>query len=101
MSTQKVVAAVQRTKQFNALINAGLQLVSTERQLQNGTLAFTGKIKAGRKTIRPSYKITANGAVLSNEFVARRVDEDLVGSTDGYRQGLVAVAEILSKRVSA
>ena len=100
MTIARTLAAVQRSKQYNALINAGLQLVSTERQLQNGTLAFTGKIKAGRKTIRPSYKITANGAVLSNEFVARRVDEDIVGSTDGYRQGLAAVAEILQKRTT-
>lgn len=99
MSTQKVLAAAQRTKQFNNLIANGLQLVSTERQLANGTLAFTGKIKVGRKTIRPSYKITGSGAVLSNEFVARRVDEDLVGSVDGYRQGLAAVAEILGKRM--
>lgn len=98
MSTQKTLAAVQRTKQYNALISAGLQLVSTDRQLQNGTLAFTGKIKAGRKTIRPSYKITAAGAVLSNEFVARRVEGDGVAA---YRQGLEAVAEILGKRLAA
>lgn len=100
MTISKTIAAVMRTKQYNALIGAGLQLVSTDRQLANGTLAFTGKVKAGRKTIRPSYKITGKGAVLSNEFVARRVDDDLVGSVDGYRQGLTAVQELLNKRVS-
>ena len=89
----KTVNAALRTKQYNALINSGLQLVSTERQLANGTLAFTGKFKVGRKTIRPSYKVTANGAVLSNEFVARRVND--------YREGLAAVAEILEKRTAA
>lgn len=98
MSVLKTIAAVQRTKQFQQLIDLGLQLVSTERQLQNGTLAFTGKIKAGRKTIRPSYKVTATGAVLSNEFVARRVEGSGVSA---YRQGLQAVQEIFTKRISA
>lgn len=101
MTIAKTIAAALRTKQYNALVGAGLQLVSTERQLANGTLAFAGKVRVGRKTVRPSYKITANGAVLSNEFVARRVDEDLVGSINGYRQGLAAAAEILSKRIAA
>jgi hypothetical protein len=101
MSTAKTLATVQRTKQYQALIGAGLQLVSTERQLENGTLAFTGKVKVGRKTIRPSYVVTANGAVISNEFTARRVDEDLAGTTQGYRQGLEAVAEIFQKRAAA
>ena len=93
MSTSKQVAAATRSKQFQNLIDAGLQLVSTERQLANGSLAFTGKFKAGRKTIRPSYVVTASGAVISNEFVARDVDT--------YREGLVAVAELLSKRLGA
>lgn len=101
MSNPKVIAAAKRTKQFNALIDSGLQFVSTDRQIANGTLAFTGKVKAGRKTIRPSYKITSNGAVLSNEFVARRVDGNIAGSIDGYRQGLLAVQELLSKRIAA
>lgn len=98
MTTAKTLAAVQRTKQFKSLIDAGLKLVSTERQLSNGTLAFSGKIKAGRKTLRPTYAVTANGAVISNEFVARRVDAETPVAT--YRQGLEAVAEILSKRVA-
>ena len=98
MTTAKTLAAVQRTKQYKSLIDAGLKLVSTERQLQNGTLSFTGKIKAGRKTIRPLYSVTANGAVISNEFVARRVEADTTMAQ--YRQGLEAVSEILSKRVA-
>ena len=101
MTTAKTIAAAQRTKQYSNLIAAGLSLVSTDRQLANGTLAFAGKIKSGRKTIRPSYKITGNGAVLSNEFVARRIDGDLVGSVGGYRQGLSAVSEILNKRLAS
>ncbi len=98
---KKTINSVLRTKQFNALTGAGLKLVSTERQLANGTLAFAGKFKVGRKAVRPTYAVTAQGAVLSNEFVARRVDQDIAGSIDGYRQGLSAVAEILNKRLSA
>jgi hypothetical protein len=99
MSIAKSVSAAQKTKQFQNLIAAGLTLVSTDRQLANGSLAFTGKIKSGRKTVRPSYVVTANGAVISNEFVARRV----YGSTQvaTYRSGLEAVAEILAKRTAA
>jgi len=93
MSVSKSVASAQKTKQFQNLIAAGLQFVSTDRQLANGSLAFTGKFKAGRKTVRPSYVVTANGAVLSNEFKARQVGN--------YREGLAAVAEILSKRIGA
>ena len=99
MTIAKTLAAVQRTKQYKSLIDGGLKLVSTDRQLANGTLAFSGKLKIGRKTVRPSYAVTANGAVLSNEFVARRVISEK--ATDQYRQGLVAVSEILGKRLAA
>jgi hypothetical protein len=99
MSTAKSVASATKTKQFQNLINAGLKLTSTERQLKNGSLAFTGKFKVGRSTIRPSYVVTANGAVISNEFVARTVYGDTQAQT--YRQGLVAVSEILEKRLAA
>ena len=101
MTIAKTLAAAQRTKQFNSLINAGLKLSSTDRQLQNGTLVFTGRIKKGRKTLHPKFAVTARGAVISNEFTARWVDEDIAGSIDGYRQGLIAVSEIFTKRVSA
>lgn len=99
MSIAKTLASVQRTKQFSSLIESGLKLVSTDRQLSNGTLAFSGKLKAGRKTIRPTYAVTANGAVISNEFVARRVQAVTPLAT--YRQGLSAVSEILGKRLAA
>lgn len=97
---KKTLSAAKRTKQFNDLTAFGLQLVSTDRQLSNGTLAFSGTYKIGRKTIRPSFSITARGAVISNEFVARRIDEDLIGTVSGYRQGLGYIAEILTKRIS-
>ncbi len=99
MSVSKSIASAQKTKQFQNLLAAGLQFTSTDRQLANGTLAFTGKFKAGRKTVRPSYVVTANGAVISNEYVARRVSGPTQVAT--YREGLEAVAEILSKRISA
>jgi hypothetical protein len=99
MTTSKTLSAVQRTKQYQSLLSAGLKLVSTERQLQNGTLAFSGKLKVGRKTVRPTYAVTANGAVISNEFVARRVQAETPVAT--YRKGLEAVSEILSKRLTA
>jgi len=98
MSIAKTLAAVQRTKQFKSLLDSGLKLVSTDRQLSNGTLAFTGKIRVGRRTISPSYAVTANGAVISNEFVARRISAD--SAVTQYRQGLEAISQILSKRVS-
>lgn len=99
MSIAKTMSAVQRSAQFQNLLNSGLTLVSTERQLSNGTLAFTGKIRSGRKTIRPTYSVTANGAVISNEFVARRVEGNTPAQT--YRAGLAAIAELFSKRAAA
>lgn len=99
MSIARTLAAVQRSKQYQQLISAGLKLVSTERQLSNGTLKFAGKIKTGRKTIRPTYAVTASGAVISNKFVARRVDGDT--PTAMYRHGLSAALELLEKRLAA
>ncbi len=98
---QKTLSSVRRTKQFSNLESIGLKLSSSEKQLGNGTLVFTGKFKVGRKTVRPKYAVTAKGAIISNEFVARRLTEDVAGTVVGYRQGLQAVAEILSKRLSA
>lgn len=88
----KTLTAATKTKQFKSLMEAGLKLVSTERQLTNGTIALSGKIGRGRKAVKVNYAVTANGAVLSNEFVARRVDN--------YREGFQAVQELLSKRIS-
>lgn len=72
----------------NLLESAKLKVVSTEKQLSNGTIALSGKIK--RRPV--SYKITANGAVLSNDFVARRVET--------YNAGVKAVAELVAKRLA-
>lgn len=85
MSTS--IKTVLKSKGLQNLVSTyGLKLVSSERQLANGTLALVGKIR--KQPV--SYKITAAGAVLSNEFVARRVDT--------YGQGIKAVAELASKR---
>lgn len=87
------LSSVTRLKAYQKLLEAGLVDVTTERQAANGSIAFSGKFRRGRKTIRPSFVVTANGAVISNEFVARRVPN--------YRMGLEAVAEILEKRLTA
>ena len=77
------------SKTFNELLGARkLKFVSTDRQIDNGTIALVGKIK--KKQV--SFKITANGAVLSNEFVARSV------AAHDYRRGVQAVSELLTKR---
>lgn len=88
----KQISAATKTKQFQALIASGLKLTSTERQLANGSIALSGKIGRGRKAQTVNYVITANGAVLSNEFVARRVEN--------YREGFTAVQELLAKRTA-
>ena len=98
MSIKKTLATIKRSKQFNKLTEMNLQLVSTEKQLENGTLSFTGKIKKGRKTIRPAFSVTASGAVISNKFTARRIDAETLSDT--YKQGLSAVAELLEKRLA-
>ena len=67
-------------------------IVDIPIKLENGTIALSGKIGRGRKATKVNYAITANGAVLSNEFVARRVTN--------YREGLAAVQELVSKRLS-
>jgi hypothetical protein len=78
-----------RSKGFQTLLaDHKLKLVSTERQLENGTIALAGKIR--KQAV--SYKITAAGAVLSNEFVARRVED--------YREGIQAVTELADRRAS-
>lgn len=75
------------------LIAHGLEFVSTDRQLDNGTIVFAGKVND-----RPvQYAITAVGAVLSNRFVARSVRGQY--PLDQYRKGLRAAGELLSKRL--
>ena len=99
MSISKAVSSIKRSKQFNTLTNLGLNLTSTDRQLENGTLAFSGTVRIGRKKITPTYSITANGAVISNEFVARRVEGNSL--TEIYRNGLTAINELIDKRLTA
>ena len=85
----KTVKTALKSKALQELIAARkLKIVSTELQLDNGTIALAGKIK--KQPV--SYKITANGAVLSNEYVARRVA--------GYKEGIQAVAELAAKRAA-
>ena len=89
------IKTVLKSKALQELMTTRkLRLVSTETQLANGTIALVGKIK--RQPV--SYKITATGAVLSNEFVARRVD----GTTPAalYKNGIAAVAELAAKRAA-
>lgn len=88
----KQLTAATRTKQFQSLIGAGLKMVSTERQLENGTIALAGKVGRGRNAAKVSYTISADGNVRSNRFVARRVND--------YKEGLTAVQELLTKRIA-
>jgi hypothetical protein len=99
MTIAKTLASVQRTKQFKNLIASNLVLASTDRQLSNGTLVFTGKIGRGRKAVHTKYAITANGAVISNEFTVRRVVSETAIET--YRQGLAAISELFERRLAA
>lgn len=83
------IKTVLKSKALQDLIAARkLKLVSTDTQLANGTIALAGKIK--KQPV--SFKITAAGAVLSNEFVARRVAS--------YKEGIAAVAELAAKRAA-
>lgn len=83
------------TREAHALLARGLKLISTERQLANGTIVLAGRIK--KQDV--SYKITASGAVLSNEFVARQANGNY--PLDQYRRGLKAAHELFTKRFTA
>jgi hypothetical protein len=99
MTIAKTLSSIRRTKQFKLLSSSGLKLVSTSRQLRNGTLAFEGSYLKRDGVVRPSYAVTANGAVISNEFVARRVRGESLA--DVYKNGLDAISELLSKRLAS
>lgn len=90
--TSKTLSKAIQSQEAQALLSRGLKFVSTDRQLKNGTIALAGKI---RKT-PVSLKITANGAVLSNEYVARTVSSP--SALTQYKQGLRAADELLQKR---
>lgn len=99
--TNKTINTVLKSPQYTKLVSTGLKLVSTQRQLENGTLAFTGKVKAGRRTIRPEITITAGGAVISNKFTARWADAGNYGTASRYKQALVEAHELVQKRLAA
>jgi hypothetical protein len=90
----KTLDKVLQSTELQALLSKGLKVVSTDRQLQNGTIALAGKVR--KQSI--SYKITANGAVLSNEFRARTVTGAY--PLQQYRAGLKAAGELLAKRIA-
>lgn len=89
----KTITKAIQSPEAQSLLAAGLKLVSTERQLANGTIALAGKVR--KQPV--SYKITANGAVLSNEYVARTVTGK--SGVSLYRAGLKAANELLAKRL--
>lgn len=76
------------------LIQAGFWFDSSDRQLDNGTIAFSGIVK--ERPVR--YEITASGALISNKFVARKVRGDY--PLDQYKRGLRAAVELLNKRLA-
>lgn len=88
----KQISNATKTKQFQQLLQAGLKMVSTDRQIDNGTIALVGKVGRGRNAAKVNYTISADGNVRSNRFVARRVTN--------YREGLTAVQELLAKRTA-
>ena len=88
----KAISNALRAREAKALFNAGLEMVSTDRQLQNGTIALGGKLQ----NQQVMYRVTANGVVLNNRTVARLVDGET--ETQMYRNGLKAVGELLARR---
>jgi hypothetical protein len=90
----RIIKALQ-SKDAKKLAAAGFWLASTDRQLDNGTIAFAGTVNG-----RPArYEITATGAVLSNKFVAREVRGDY--PLEQYQRGIRAISQLLTKRLSA
>ncbi len=87
-----ITKVLTQSPEAKALLAAGLKVVSTDRQLANGTIALAGKVR--KQPV--SYKITANGAVLSNDFVARQVSANTEYGL--YKAGLAAAGELLAKR---
>lgn len=89
----RIMNALQ-SKEAQQLLTAGLTFVSTDRQLDNGTIALAGRVN----NQHVKYEITATGAVLSNAFVARQVYGEY--PLDQYRRGLKAAGELLAKRMA-
>jgi hypothetical protein len=94
---KSTISATMRSKAFKNLEEVGLAFVSTDRQLENGTLAFRGKFGRGRKRFTADYAITASGNVFGNKFKVRDVESDSLSQQ--YRNGLNAISEMLDKRL--
>jgi hypothetical protein len=88
------IAKVLATKEAHQLKLAGFRFASTDRQLDNGTIAFAGVVN--NRYVK--YEITATGAVLSNKFVARKVHGDY--PLDQYHRGVRAALQLLTKRLA-
>jgi hypothetical protein len=88
------ITKVLRTKEVQKLEQAGFRFASTDRQIDNGTIAFAGSVYG--QPVR--YEITASGAVLSNKFVARKVRGDY--PLDQYHRGVRAAVQLLTKRLA-
>ena len=99
MLNAKTLSDLKSSSQFKNLEKTGLKLVSTDRQLENGTLSFKGGVKVGDMILESDYQITAVGMVISNKRSARFVEAKSNIAT--YRKGLTAVADLLYKRMQA
>lgn len=91
--SKTIIRAIE-SNEAQELFASGLKLVSTNRQLKNGTIAFAGTV-AKQKV---SYKITAAGNVVSNGFAARTVSGAY--PLQQYRAGLKAASQLLAKRIA-
>lgn len=99
MLNKNTLSQLKSSPQFKNLEKAGLRLVSTQRQIDNGTLSFAGKVRVGRTVIEPDFQVTAVGMVISNKRSARFVQGKSQIAT--YREGMTAVADLLFKRMLA
>lgn len=88
------IVKILRTKEAQRLLAAGFKFDSTDRQIDNGTIAFSGLVN--ERPVR--YEITASGALISNKFVARKVRGSY--PLDQYQRGLRAAVQLLSKRLA-
>jgi hypothetical protein len=89
----KTLTKAIESPEAQTLLSAGLKLVSTDTQLQNGTIVLAGKIR--KQAV--NYRITETGNVFSNNFKARTVTA--ASPLKQYKAGLKAAAELLAKRL--
>lgn len=89
----KTLSKALDSQDAHQLLGNGVKLVSTQRQLDNGTISLAGTVR--KQAI--SFKITATGAVMSNDFVVRYVSGTY--PLQMYRAGLKTAVELLNKRM--